>query len=320
MTTPAMADALHRALGTRIPMLGAPMAHISGGRLAMAVSAAGGLGFLGGGYGDLEWIEAQLAAADPARIGIGLITWTLPSRPEVLEAVLAHRPRAVWLSFGDPRPHIPAVRAAGIAVVCQVTDVAEAVQAHEAGADVLVVQGSEAGGHGREGRGLLSLLPAVAEQVTDIPLVAAGGIATGRQIAACWHLGATGVALGTRLYATAEALDTDAAKRQLTVLRGDETVRTTVIDLARGPRWPAGYTGRAARNAFVDRWHTDLPGLVADLSAQQQRYRAGVAADDLSTRVLWAGEALDLIEAVEPAGPLVERLHDDALARYPAGG
>jgi nitronate monooxygenase len=176
------------------------------------------------------------------------------------------------------------------------------------------VQGSEAGGHGRPGRGLLSLLPAVTERVRDVPVVAAGGIATGRQLAACWQLGAAGVALGTRLYASQEALDSAAAKTRLTELGGGDTVHTSVFDVVRGPRWPAGYTGRAAVNSLVARWHDDLDGLKGgDLDRVRQSYEQATEAGDLDERVLWAGEAVDHIDTIEPAGLLIARIHEAAL-------
>lgn len=313
---PVSTSALLEVLGATIPILGAPMARIAGGRLAAAVSTAGGLGFLGGGYGDLEWIRAELRGdgVDPSAIGIGLITWKLDEQPAVLDEVLSHGPRAVWLSYGDPAPYIGRIHDAGRPAVCQVLDVEGAREARDAGADVVVVQGSEAGGHGRAGRGALSLLPAVTTLITDVPVVAAGGITTGHQLAACWQLGAAGVALGTRLYATHEASDTDASKRRLVELRGDETMHTTIFDLVRGPRWPSGYTGRAAANALVVRWHDALDELEADLDEQRLRYADAVADDDLDVRVLWAGEGVDLIDSLESAGPLVQRLHRQALS------
>jgi nitronate monooxygenase len=312
MKPPGSTLALEAVLGIERPILGAPMARVAGARLAAAVSGCGALGFIGGGYGDLDWIDAELSALDPSSIGVGLITWRLDEEPAVLDHVVAAGPRAVWLSYGDPTPHLETIHAAGLVAVCQVLDLDSAVAARHAGADVIVVQGSEAGGHGRPGRGLLTLLPAVVDQISDIPVVAAGGIATGRQLAACWQLGAAGIALGTRLYATHEAADSTAAKRRLVELRGDDTMHSTVFDRVRGPRWPEGYTGRAATNSFVREWHGAVDDLEADLARQRDRYAAGVAADDLDVRVLWAGEAVDLIDDVQPAAAVIREIHGEA--------
>src|SRR4051812_42988601 len=137
-------------LGITHPILSAPMDTIAGARLAAAVSAAGGFGILGGGYGDRAWLERETAklkgGSDP--FGIGFITWSLAKRPELLDIALEARPRAVMLSFGDPKPFGPRIKSTGARLICQVQDEAMARQALDAGADVLIAQGSEAGGHG----------------------------------------------------------------------------------------------------------------------------------------------------------------------------
>ena len=136
---------------------------VSGGRLAAAVTHAGGLGLLGGGYGDGDWIEREWTRAGNARIGCGFITWSLAKHPELLDGVLAHQPAAVMLSFSVPRPFAPAIHRAGAKVICQVQTVA-----------VIVAQGTEAGGHGQS-EPLITLLPQVLDACPDIPVVAAGG-------------------------------------------------------------------------------------------------------------------------------------------------
>lgn len=290
------------------------MARIAGGALAAAVTKAGGLGFVGGGYGDLAWIGTQLAIAGTARVGIGLITWRLDEEPDLLASALALAPRALWLSYGDPTPYIDRIRTAGAVAVCQVLAVDDARHAVAAGAQVIVIQGSEAGGHGRAGRGLLTLIPAVVDAVGPVPVVAAGGIGDGRQLAACWALGAAGIVLGTRLYATPEALDADHAKQRLVDAGGDDTLHTTVFDLLRGPTWPPGYTGRAIANHSTDTWHGREHDLSAVLPAERERYQTAADAGDLDARVLWAGEGVDLIHDVIPAAEIVAHIHDDALA------
>jgi nitronate monooxygenase len=131
-------------------VVNAPMAGIAGGALAAAVSAAGGLGFIGGGYGDAAWIDDQLDIAGDKSVGVGLITWALAGRPCVLDHVLDRGVRWIWLSFGDATPHLDVVHAAGAIAVCQVQSADEARRVANAGADVIVAQGHEAGGHGRD--------------------------------------------------------------------------------------------------------------------------------------------------------------------------
>ena len=173
----AIVNRLTRRLGIARPVLLAPMDVVSGGALAAAVSNAGGLGLLGGGYGDGGWIEREWEQAGNAKIGCGFITWRLARRPELLDGVLGRGPAAIMLSFGDPRPFAPRIRAAGACLICQVQSVTQAREAAEAQADVIVAQGTEAGGHGMS-EPLITLLPQVADACPEIPLVAAGGSPT----------------------------------------------------------------------------------------------------------------------------------------------
>jgi nitronate monooxygenase len=299
------------------PVLLAPMGQVSGGRLAAAVTAAGGLGLIGGGYGDPRWIEAEIAAAGNARVGIGFITWSLARKPELLDQALTHAPAAVMLSFGDPAPFAPRIKAAGAKLVCQVQTLAHAARAAEAGADVIVAQGGEAGGHGAS-RGTLPLVPAVVDAVAPIPVAAAGGIADGRGLAAALMLGAAGVLVGTRFYASDEALGHEAAKARIVAARGEDTLRTTVFDIAREYDWPTGYTGRAIGNDFAHRWHGKEADLVAAGARERERYGAAAADGDIDTAVIFAGENVDLIDAVVPAGDIVARMVAEAEARLAA--
>ncbi|TMG77165.1 MAG: nitronate monooxygenase, partial [Betaproteobacteria bacterium] len=148
------------------------MGSVAGGQLAAAVSRAGGLGLIGGGYGNADWIRREFQRAEGARVGIGFITWSLAKQPQLLDLALEHKPSAVMLSFGDPRPFAEKIRASGAKLICQVQSLAIARQALEAKADVLVAQGTEAGGHGGE-RSLFALLPAVKDLAPEKPLLAA---------------------------------------------------------------------------------------------------------------------------------------------------
>jgi len=245
---------LTQMLRIQHPVLLAPMDLVSGGRLAAAVSQAGGLGLLGGGYGDGDWIDREWGRAGNARIGCGFITWSLAKHPHALDRALARRPAAVMLSFGDPRPFAPAIRTAVAVLICQVQTVSQAREAAEAGADVIVAQGTEAGGHGMS-EPLFTLLPQVADAFPGTLVVAAGGIADGRGVAAALMLGAEGVLMGTRFYASQEADGHPEAKRRIVEAQGGQTVRSIIFDLSRRIRWPAPYTGRLLRNRrFQRRW------------------------------------------------------------------
>ena len=304
-TIGASPEHLCGVLGIERPVLGAPMAKISGGVLAAAVSNAGGLGFVGGGYGDPEWIEREISLVGHSLFGIGLITWNMAKG--ALATVLSHRPDAVWLSFGDSQPHIGAIKTARALAVCQVGTVAEAIDAAEAGADVIVAQGSEAGGHGRLGETLSELLPAISMAVPETPLVAAGGINDRDDLAAVQALGAAGVALGSALYATHEALDVDEAKRLIVRSDGADTIRSTVYDIVRGPQWPAGYVGRSIRTNLTDQW----AGREIELQDAKEpltiRHRQAAADADVSFRVVWAGEGIGGIDQIRLAAEIIRR-------------
>ncbi|MBL6750302.1 MAG: nitronate monooxygenase [Nevskia sp.] len=310
-----IATALTELFGLRHPIVLAPMGGVSGGRLAAAVSNAGGLGLVGGGYGDAAWLrnELSLLRGETKRPwGVGLITWSL--RPEVLELALGYRPSAFLLSFGDPRPYAPAIKAAGSKLICQVQDLEQARVARAAGADLIVAEGTEAGGHGGA-RATLPLVPAVVDAVAPIPVLAAGGIGDGRGLAAALMLGACGAMLGTRFYASAESLGRDAAKRRIVASDGGNTARTRVFDIVRGYTWPGHFLGRALRNRFMERWDGREADLAADADAARTAYQAAVGEEDYDTAVVWAGEGASLIKGVESAAALVAKISADAEQR-----
>ncbi len=303
------------------PILLAPMGGVAGGRLAGAVSEAGGLGLIGGGYGNRAWLEQELAAAGNRRVGCGFITWSLAKEPQLLDLVLAQRPAALMLSFGDPRPFAERIKAAGSVLICQVQTQGQALEALEAGAEIIVAQGTEAGGHGGT-RATLPLVPALVDLVRkrapEAMVVAAGGIADGRGLAAALALGAEGVLVGTRFYAAAESLGHAKAKARIVAAAGEDTVRTTIFDTVRGYAWPDRLTGRALRNDFTARWHGREPELAQQLEDEAERYRAAAAAGDTETAVVFAGEGADLIKDLPPASEIVARLVAEAEAALTA--
>jgi nitronate monooxygenase len=310
-----IATALTEAFQLQYPIVLAPMGGASGGRLAAAVSNAGALGLVGGGYGDRDWLTRELALAKAQTTrpwGVGLITWSIG--PGILDLALAHRPDAFTLSFGDPRPHAPAIKAAGCKLICQVQGLDEARLAREAEADFIVAQGTEGGGHGGS-RGTMPLVPAIVDFVASTPVIAAGGIVDGRGLAAALMLGAHGALMGTRFCASTEALGTDGAKRRLVEAHGGQTARTRVFDVVRDYAWPTPYTGRALRNRFMTRWTGREDELVAVLETERPAYQHAAADEDYDTALVWAGEGVDLITSIDPAAALVARIGTDAEAR-----
>lgn len=294
------------------PVALAPMGGFAGGALAAAVSNGGGLGLVGGGRGDdADWCEHELAVvADQTDRpwGIGFQTWAL--MPAVLDVALGHGPAAVMLSFGDPSPFAEAVRRSEARLIIQVTDLDEARRALDVGADVVVAQGTEAGGHGGQ-RATLPFVPAVVDLAGSTPVLAAGGIADGRGLAAALVLGAAGALVGTRFQASQEALVAPEVVEAIVARTGDDTERNRVLDIARGAPWPHRYTARTLRNAFLDRWRDRDDELTADEDARRA-YREAASTGDLAVIPVWASEAIDLIHDVPSAATLVPTLVAEA--------
>jgi nitronate monooxygenase len=301
-------------LGIRHPIMLAPMDVVAGGRLAKAVSDAGGFGILGGGYGkDEAWLRRELdQAVDVARIGVGFITWSVAQNIRSLDIALERRPKVLMLSFGDPAPHAERARSLGIMVICQVQTVAMAREAVAKGADVIVAQGAEGGGHGVS-CATLPLVPAVVDAVGhQVPVVAAGGIADGRGLAAALALGAQGVSMGTRFYASNEALAHPAAMQRIVEADGSETIRSMLFDLARRNVWPAPFTGRALQNDFTRQWASRERELLQQSETVGTRYVAARDAADFETAAVIAGEAVGLVHEVLPAAEIVRRTIEEA--------
>jgi nitronate monooxygenase len=316
---------LTERFGLDHPIILAPMGFNGGGRLAAAVSAAGGLGLIGGGYGDERWLREQIAAAGDQRVGCGFITWSLKKQPHLLDIALDRAPAALFLSFGDPLPFAGRIKQAGVPLICQVQTVADAQRAIEVGADVVVAQGAEAGGHG-EKRGTFTLVPEVADLIsiraTETLLCAAGGVADGRGLAAALVLGADGVVVGTRFWASEEALVHPGLHAAALSATGDDTLRSSVIDILKGfDFWPARYDMRTLKSAATDRWHGNEAELRAVAETEVARYAAAAAKGDARNVSGTVGEAIGLIHDIAPAATILRSMISEAeeiLRRAPA--
>jgi nitronate monooxygenase len=315
---PVIETALTRLLGIEHPILLAPMGSAAGGKLAAAVTNAGGLGMVGSGYASTTAIKKELGEAGNTRVGIGFILWALERNPAALDVALDARPAAVMLSFGDPTPFTGRIKEAGCKIICQVQTLAQAKEAAAAGADIIIAQGRDAGGHSGTTRGTIGLVPAVVDAVAPIPVVAAGGIADGRGLAAALSLGAAGISMGTRFTASRESLWDPAMKAAALAAGGDETQQTRVFDIVRGAARPAIYPGRALRNAFSAAWHGREDQLQAAQSAEEKDYLA-TAETDFRTRVVWAGESVDLVNDIQSAAEIIERTVAQAAATLKQG-
>lgn len=330
-------------------MLG-PMANAAGGRLAGAVSRAGGLGFLGAGYYAKDTLLTEIQAAraaggggDDGRlpVGIGFLAWRLEKLPRadaeaLVDTALDAHPAALWFSYGPPgsaEAWCAYVRkkAANPAPALFVTaSTLEDVHAANASklVDAIVVQGLEAGGHGLGSgrpRDELLLDAVRATNAAERPkLLSAGGLADGRDIAGQLALGADAVVLGTRFLLTPEAAYTDAQKQLLLHAHGHDTVRSMAFDDARGTTdWPEGIDGRGLRSATVDEydaaarglsWHEQQQqqGRVPGIEARQERYRRAMADGESARMITWSGTGVGAMHDIVPAAELVERLAREA--------
>lgn len=305
--------------GLSYPVMSAPMALHSGGTLAAAVSAAGGLGSFGGIHPAKgpDWIRDEIAiirAITDRPFAVGFITPFLPFAGPLFDAAVAERPAVIALSFADPRPWLDQAKAADARVMCQVQNYDSAELAVAAGADVLVAQGTEAGGH----TGTMSLLPFLAGLVSrypDVPILAAGGIADGRTLAAALTAGADGAWLGTALLATPEAVEVHDVHKDLIVgSDGTDTVFTRVYDIVSGLPWPTAIGERVRRNRFTDEWSGREVELIdrREEVAPPEGSNPFEAPPDPETSAVLYGQSAGLVDAIRPAAEVVRTISDDA--------
>ena len=264
-----------------------------------------------------DWIRDEIAtirARTDRPFAVGFITPFLSFATPLFEAAVGERPAAVALSFADPRPWIDQVKATGARVICQVQNYDDAELAVAGGADVLVAQGTEAGGH----TGTMSLLPFLASVVyryPDVPVLAAGGIADGRTFAAALTAGADGAWLGTAFLATPEAVEVhDLHKDLILASDGTDTVFTRTYDIVSGLPWPAGIGERVRRNRFTDEWS----GREAELRARREEMAPPAGSNPFEeppepdTSAVLYGQSAGFVNAIRPAAEVVRAVSEDA--------
>lgn len=322
-------------VGVDLPIWNAGMGGgLAGVELAAAVAGAGGLGVLGMGGLPAPAVREhvrQLRARTDRPFGVNLI---LPlATDDVVQCCFDERVPVLVLFWGDPAPYVAAARAAGTTLVVQVGSVEQAEQAAAAGVDVVMVQGAEAGGHNRSTEPLATVLPAAVAAVRPVPVVAAGGIADGKGVAAALRQGAQAVSLGTRFLCSDESGAADGYKQRIVGAAADETLLTTLFDVG----WPDA-AHRVLRNRTVTAWEAagspasggrpgegDVVGRmpVAGQPVELPRYSifmpmAGFEGD-LEDQVLYCGRSCAAIDDVRPAGELVRDLARDAEAELASG-
>ncbi len=294
--------------GLDVPILNAPMGGVAGGRLAAAVSVAGGLGMIGNGStSTAETLAAQLALlGDVDRFGIGLIDWVVRQEPALWRLALSAGPVAISVSFGDDLGWIAEAHSVGASAVTQVFDVDGARRAQDAGIDVVVARGLEGGGHGEPQHPRVALLPRVVAAV-DLPVLAAGGISAAGDVEAAMRAGAAGVWVGTAFAASPEALTTPGQRAAMIAASGTDTVLTRAVDTALGLPWSARHPSRVIANEFSRRWTGREDALTSDPAARAE-LRAAMAADDTTVLPVDAGTGVGALTSARPAADVVDAL------------
>ena len=295
------------------PIVNAPMAGAAGGRLAAAVSAAGGLGMVGiGGGVEPDWLDRELAlaAASGRPWGAGMMAWVLDGGLDPVRLVLDHRPALLCVSFGDPGPAAGLAKDAGVVTAMQIGNAADLARALEDDIDVIVCRGGEGGGHGRNEVATLPLLQFVLDN-TDKPVIAAGGIGTARGVAAVLAAGAIGAWVGTRFAACVESISADSLKSSITQASVDDTVYTRAFDVAQRIPWPREYGGRALRNRFSDEWDEQVDELQARVDDDDELtslVNTARASGDVSVAPVYAGQSAGLTRRIESAADVMADL------------
>lgn len=302
-------------MGLAAPILNAPMGGVAGGALAAAVSRAGGLGMIGiGSAGSTAALQRELGHVSDlhGRFGIGLIGWRVHSDLELLEIALGAGPGLLSVSFGDDWSWVARARASGCVTATQVADLEGALRALDGGVEVPIARGAEGGGHGEPRSSTLPLLREILARV-DAPVLAAGGIASGRTLAAVLAAGASGAWIGTAFAACRESTLPDPAREVMIAAEPTDTVVTRAFDAALGYPWPASIPERVIRNPFSDLWDGRENEFAAEYAATAL-LRAAIAGGDYRLAPVNAGQGVGEVTGVEPAATVIARLCAEAQA------
>jgi nitronate monooxygenase len=307
--------------GIQYPEMSAPMSLHSGGRLAAPVSQAGGLGLFGGtNPAGPDWVREQIRyvrSQTNSPFGIGFITHLIPVFPENFEVALEERVSVITFSFADPQPWLGRAKERGITTICQVQTIEAAVQAVAAGADILVAQGNEAGGH----TGAMTLFPLlinIIQRYPNMPVMAAGGIGCGRALAAALAAGAEGAWVGTAFLATPEVVEVpEAFKERIVQSNGEDTIYTQVFDILDPevfhiPAWPEGIAARTYNNRFVKEWQGRENELRQSLDQVLPHYLEAAKRRDPEVVAVAFGQSAAFVDAIRPASEVLYNICTEA--------
>lgn len=300
-----------RSIGIDVPIVNAPMGGAAGGALAAAVSRAGGLGMIGmGSSATAEKLAVELPHVSNLNrpFGIGMVDWVVAGQPDLLDTALAAGPALLSISFGERWDWVQRAHDAGVLAAAQVADPTSAQRAVDGGVDVVIARGAEGGGHGQPLLGTLPLLSELLDRV-DVPVLAAGGISSGRGLAAVLAAGASAAWVGTAFTACTESLLSDATREQLLAASNTDTVTTRAFDVALGYAWPPSLPERVLRNDFSDRWDGHEDSLDADAAAELSE---AIRGEDFTRSPINAGQGVGALAAVRSAAEVIDQLSRQA--------
>jgi NAD(P)H-dependent flavin oxidoreductase YrpB (nitropropane dioxygenase family) len=314
--------------GIDCPIVSAGMAGVAFADLAVAVSEAGGLGVIGAAGLAADRLDAELRAARALTRKPLAVNFIVPFlSDDALDAALGARADAVWFFWADPdRALVERCHRAGARVLWQCGSTAEARAARDAGVDVVIAQGYEAGGHVRGTVTTVALVPGMRDALGDLPLLAAGGLADGRGLAAALALGADGAVFGTRFLASEECAAHAEYKRRIVAASSDDTIHTLLFDVG----WPDA-PHRVLRTSLVREWemagrppsgarpHEGEPTgrlLIEGAGAPLVSYSAHPPANyfdgNIDGHANYAGQGVGLVREILPAGEILRRIVREA--------
>ena len=303
-------------LGIEVPIMQAAIWPATSAELVAAVSETGGLGSIGSVFESAETVEKQIARVRELSDRPFAVNHVVPLLDEeAFEATLEARPAVISLALGDPGELVDRAHAAGAKVVHQVHTVEQARRAAELGVDAIIAQGAEAGGQGMAlGVGAMALIPQVVDAVFPIPVLAAGGVADGRGLAAALVLGAQGANVGTRFLASEEASADDKWKQAILHTESEEVVRFEVFNEILPSRSDRAYetVPRVMRTVFVEEWQ----GRPEAARRESERLRAELMSAIKERRphelLPFTGQTAGIIRDILPAAEIVRKMVAEA--------
>jgi enoyl-[acyl-carrier protein] reductase II len=310
----SMKQRLLDLLGVEYPIVEGGMAYIGDGRLAAAVSNAGGYGQVGSAGRSLEDFEHQIRVAIESAnkpFGVNLPIGEHSDPRERVEMILKYKEhiQAVSISAGNPRPFIPVFKDAGLPAMVVISTAMHGAKAEQSGADILIAEGTEAGGHnGPAEVTTFTLIPQVVSAV-NVPVVAAGGVADGRGLAAALALGAAGVQLGTRLVATVECSAHENYKQAILTARGEDT---TMMERS------VGRVTRVLKGSYIDevlafeKSQPTVDEIYPYIKGEKNRVAA--IEGDLEHGYLYVGQGSGLIHSIPTVEELIRTMVEEARA------